>query len=65
MDEAPDQIRSEIDQARSRLGQDLNTLEYRIKQETDWRVQFARRPWPFLGAVFAFALLAGAATGRD
>jgi hypothetical protein len=57
MGETPDQIKHEIEQARSRLGQDLNELEYRVRRETDWRVQFRRRPWAFLGAAFGAALV--------
>ncbi|HEY1340523.1 MAG TPA: DUF3618 domain-containing protein [Bryobacteraceae bacterium] len=57
MGETPDQIKHEIEQARSRLGQDLNELEYRVRLETDWRVQFRRRPWAFLGAAFGAALV--------
>jgi hypothetical protein len=64
MGETPDQIRTEIEQARSRLGQDLNRLEYRVKQETDWRYQFQRRPWAFLGGAFALSLLAGMSFGH-
>jgi len=46
---------------RYRLGQDLDTLEQRVKQETDWRVQVNRRPWVFVGVPFALALFAGMA----
>jgi len=61
MGETPDQIRSEIEHTRYRLGQDLETLEQRVKQETDWRVQVRRHPWAFVGVVFALALIAGMA----
>jgi hypothetical protein len=59
MGETADQIRIRIEQARNRLGQDLNTLEYGVKEETDWRVYFGRNPWALVGAVCGLALLAG------
>ena len=60
MGETPREIEQEIEQARSRLGQNLNELEYRVKQEFDWRVQFQRRPLAFLGIAFGVAFLLGA-----
>jgi hypothetical protein len=59
MGETPEQIRAQIEQARHRLGQGLNELEYRVKRTTDWRTQFDRRPWAFAGAAFAGGLLLG------
>ena len=43
MGETPDEIRQEVEQVRSRLGQDLNRLEYRVKRTFDWRSQFDRQ----------------------
>jgi len=60
MGETPREIENEIEQARSRLGQNLNELEYRVKQEFDWRVQFERHPATFLGIAFGAAFLLGA-----
>ncbi len=59
MGETPREIELEIEQARSRLGQNLNELEYRVKREFDWRVQFDRNPWKFLGIAFGAAFLLG------
>jgi hypothetical protein len=59
MGETPREIEAEIEQARNRLGQDLNELEYRVKSELDWRTQFNRRPWAFLAAAFGISLLIG------
>ena len=56
MAQTPDEIKSEIEQARSRLGQDLNELQYRVRRTTDWRSQFDRHPWAFLGAAFGGAM---------
>ncbi len=64
MGETPDEIRQEIAQARNRLGQNLNELEYRVKASTNWRAQFDRHPWAFVGAAFAGAMLLGMMTGR-
>jgi hypothetical protein len=46
----------EIESARSALDRDLDAFEARFRQETDWRVQFRRRPWAFVGASFALGL---------
>ena len=59
MDETPDQLRHRVELARDRLGQNLNELQYSIRSLTDWRTHFRDRPWPILGAAFAFGLLAG------
>jgi hypothetical protein len=62
MGEKPDEIKHEVEQARARLGQDLNQLEFQVRREFDWRVQFDRRPWLFLGVAFGAAFLVGMAT---
>ena len=59
MGETPDEIRQEVEQVRSRLGQDSNRLEYRVKRTFDWRSQFDRNPWPFVGTAFGVAFLLG------
>jgi hypothetical protein len=64
MGETPDDIRKEIEQARERLGADLNQLEYRVKTNLDWRTHFDRNPWAFVGGAFGAALLVGWMTGR-
>jgi ElaB/YqjD/DUF883 family membrane-anchored ribosome-binding protein len=63
MAETTEQIRIRIEQTRDRLGEDLNALEYRVKQETDWRFYYSRNPWAFVGAAYGLALLAGIAFG--
>jgi ElaB/YqjD/DUF883 family membrane-anchored ribosome-binding protein len=59
MGETPREIEAEIEQARNRLGQNLNALEYRVKSELDWRTQFDRKPWAFLAAAFGVSFLIG------
>ena len=62
MGETPNDIRNEVAQARARLGQNLNQLEYRVKEGINWRLQFDRRPWLFCGIAFGLAFLVGLAT---
>ena len=73
MAETADELKRHVEEARSRLDQDLSRLEYRVRAELNWRVQFQRRPWSFLGAAFGGAMLlalafswtlAGARSGR-
>jgi ElaB/YqjD/DUF883 family membrane-anchored ribosome-binding protein len=64
MAETEDQIIGEIEAARTRLGYDLRALENRVKQNTDWRLQFSRRPWTFVGLAFGAALLMGLVVGH-
>lgn len=64
MGETAEEIRRHIEDTRGRLGQHLNALEYSVRREMNWRVQFGRRPWLFLGSAFALAFLLGRATVR-
>ncbi len=57
MGETPDEIKQEIEQARGRLDQHLNQLEYRVRETADWRTHFHRHPWTVLGVAFTGALL--------
>jgi hypothetical protein len=59
MGETTSEVRHEIEEARSRLDQDLNRLEYRWAQATDWRYQAHRHPLVLLGAMIAAAALVG------
>jgi len=59
MGETPDDIRQEIEQARARLGADLNQLEYTVKKTLDWRSHFDRHPAPFLRAALGVAFQIG------
>lgn len=64
MGEGPDQIKQEVETARSKLEQDLNELQYRVTTTLSWRAQFERRPWTYIGAIFGFSALVGWMTGR-
>jgi hypothetical protein len=59
MGETPDEIKREIEQARERIGANLNQLEYRVRGALDWRTQFDRQPWVFVGAAFGLAFVVG------
>jgi len=61
MGQTADDIRRDVERARARLGEDLNRLEYSVRSELNWRVQFERHPWAFLGAAFGAAAIAGLA----
>ncbi len=64
MTESSDQIRQEVEHVHHRLAEDLNALQYRVKEVTDWRWQYRRHPWAILGAAFGVALLVGLAWSR-
>jgi hypothetical protein len=64
MGETPDDIKREIEEARHRLGVDLNQLEAHVKSTLDWRTQFDRNPWAWVGGAFAAAFLIGWMTGE-
>ena len=55
-----DQIVTEIDAQRSRLGRNLVELETRLKGATDWRAHFEKHPFTFTGVAFGAGLLIGA-----
>jgi ElaB/YqjD/DUF883 family membrane-anchored ribosome-binding protein len=59
MGETPDDIKREIEEARSRLGTDLDHLEARVKTSLDWRARFNENPWAWVGGAFAIAFAIG------
>jgi len=59
MGETPDDIKREIEEARHRLGADLNQLESRVRGAVDWRARFNENPWAWVGGAFGAALLIG------
>jgi hypothetical protein len=64
MAETPSELKEQVDRARNRLEQDLNNLQYHVKASLDWRAQYRRYPWLFLGAAFTSALMVGLAFSR-
>jgi len=64
MAQTVDQIASQIDHTRERLGSNLRELEQKVDAATDWRQHYRARPYVMLGAAcLGGALLA--ATLRD
>jgi ElaB/YqjD/DUF883 family membrane-anchored ribosome-binding protein len=63
MGETPDDIKREIEEARHRLGADLNQLEAHVRGAVDWRARFNENPWAWVGGAFGAAFLVGFLTG--
>ena len=59
MDEKPDQIIGHIEAQREELGRNLNELETRVRQTTDWRTYYDRNPMMMLGAALGGGVLLG------
>lgn len=64
MDEKPDQILGHIEAQRDELGRNLNELETRVRQGTDWKTYFDRNPMMMLGVALGGGLLLGTAVGN-
>jgi hypothetical protein len=65
MGQRAEQIEKEIERDRGELDRNLKELEHRVRDATDWRAQFQKRPGPLLGAAFAVGFtLALVADGR-
>jgi hypothetical protein len=63
VDESPDQIEDHIRSTQRELGNNLQELENKVKDATNWRVQFERHPMALLGVAFAGGLLLSAGLG--
>ncbi len=57
MDEKSSQIIDEIATTRDKLGDNLNDLESRMRQATDWRTYYERHPLMFVGAALGGGFL--------
>lgn len=60
MDEKPEQILEYIETQRNKLGANLNELESRVRQTTDWRAHFDQNPMLMLGAALGGGIMLGA-----
>jgi hypothetical protein len=63
VDDRPDEIEDHIKSTQRELGSNLQELENKVKDATDWRVQFERHPMALLGAAFAGGILLSAGLG--
>ncbi len=64
MGEKSSQIEREIQSERGQLGQNLNELQSKVQEATDWRVQFQKRPMVMIGFAVGGGLLLASMTGR-
>ncbi|HTM49863.1 MAG TPA: hypothetical protein VL285_14320 [Bryobacteraceae bacterium] len=53
MGKRAEQIEKEIEQERTELDRNLKELEHRVRDATNWRLQFQKHPGPLLGGAFA------------
>jgi hypothetical protein len=59
MDSTADTIRDEIDQRRQAISDDVNHLEERMHELTDFQHQYRERPMAFLGLAFGGGVVLG------
>jgi hypothetical protein len=64
MGETSNQIERQIQAERGQLGQNLNELELKVQEVTDWRAQFQKRPMLMMGVAVGSGLLLASLTGR-
>ena len=64
MGEKSNQIERQIQAERGQLGQNLNELQSKVQEVTDWRAQFQKRPMLMMGAAIGGGLLLASITGR-
>jgi len=63
MGQAAREVRHEIEERRDDLGENLQRLESKVKQTTDWRAQFNERPMLMIGMAFGGGLLLSSLVG--
>jgi hypothetical protein len=64
MGEKSNQIERRIQAERGQLGQNINELQSKVQEVTDWRAQFQKRPTLMMGAALGGGLLLASLTGR-
>jgi hypothetical protein len=64
MGEKSDQIERQIVAERGQLGRNLNELESKVQEITDWRAQFQKRPMLMIGLAAGGGLLLASITGK-
>lgn len=65
MAQEPNEIREHIDAERSRLGDDLEEIEHRMKDAVDWKAWYRKNTVPMLGAAVAGGFLLSMLIGRS
>lgn len=65
MVERSDQIEKHIASTRSELGSNLQELEDKVKQATDWRTYFDRNPMMLMGLALGGGVLVATMTGNN
>jgi len=64
MGQTTQQIENHIEKTRDDLGANLHELEYKVKEITDWRHHFNKRPMTLMGVAFGGGILLAALSGR-
>lgn len=64
MVEKSSEIEREIASERGRLGYNINELESRVHEATDWRAQFQKKPMLMMGAALAGGLVLSSIIGK-
>jgi hypothetical protein len=57
VDEKSSEIIDEIETSRDKLGENLNDLESRMREATNWRTYYERHPYLFIGSAVGGGLL--------
>lgn len=57
MDERTSQIVSHLSEQRQRLGDNVVELQRKVREATNWRACFRRRPWLALGLALGGSVL--------
>jgi len=65
MVERSDQIEKHIASTRSELGSNLQELEDKVKQATDWKTHFDRNPMMIMGLALGGGVLLGTVMGSN
>jgi len=63
MDEKPDQIAQHIEWKRGELGRNLDELQDKVRDTTDWRKQFERHPYVLMSAAMGGGILLSSIVG--